>query len=578
MPVVLVRATTVKYDALDVVGLDPSAHRADGRSPPRQHGNSSEHASEEKHKMKGSAGRRAVTIVELLIAMAISLVVLYALMWQFNVGVSQVAEGRASVELLGQLRGTTRSLQQDLRRVTSSARPWATPATADGYLELIEGSAYDTGQLSIFSATPSGFTDVPSADMSFGDFDDVVALTARSEGSPFVGFFLDTSTLTPVRRSIDSHYAEIIWWAIWDDRNGDGQPTAGAQPSEITLYRRVLLIRPDLGAVFSRTVPTSNLAQLWNELKTFYDNTDISTHPVVTVAGGNITVNLIANSLTDLVKRENRFCHHPILAFDNSTNSFSVLSPAYPFDMVRNRIGSVDFLPALNTMVKTGDRQGEDVIQGNLLAFDVKVYDPHAPLIASTSGSDVLSPNDPGFARLGTGPGAISVGEFVDMFYMRYVLPRLIAGYGSNPSNWPAWAVSEPTRVYPLPEYRSHFSAPPSFYDLNNNGAWNPGEPFRGPTVPTYDTWSYHYEQDGINQDQALVSGAPMLFSWRSAVDQGTDGLDNDGIKGVDNPEERETWPAYTEPLRAVKVTIRAIEPTSRVVRQLSVIQDFVPF
>ncbi|GIW90808.1 MAG: hypothetical protein KatS3mg109_1240 [Pirellulaceae bacterium] len=528
--------------------------------------------------MRRSVTPAGVTIVELLIAMTISLVVLYALMWQFNAGVTQVAEGRASVELLGQLRATTRTLQLDLRHITGSARPWATPATSDGYFELIEGPAYDTGQLSSFG--PGGFVDVAAADMSFGDFDDVLAMTVRSENGPFVGFYLDPSSAVPVRRSLDSHYAEVIWWASWMDRDGNGQPNAGSLPSEVTLYRRLLLVRPDLGTIFTRTVPNNaaGLAQLWNDLKTFYDNTDISTHPVVSTAGGNVTVALVANSLADLVKRENRFCHHPILAFDNNTNSYSLFTPSYPFDMARGPVGSVDLLPALNTVIKAGDRQGEDVIQGNILAFDVKVFDPHAPMIASTSGTDVLSPNDPGFGRAGTGPGAISAGEFVDMFYMRYVLPRVASAYGANPSGWPAWAVTEPTRVYPLPEYRSHFSAPPAFYDLNGNGLWDPGEPFRGPTVPTYDTWSFHYEQDGINQDAALAAGAPMLFAWRSIVDQGTDGVDNDGIKGVDNPEERETWPAYTEPLRAVKVVIRAIEPTSRVVRQLSVIQDFVPF
>jgi type II secretory pathway pseudopilin PulG len=506
------------------------------------------------------AKRRGISIVELLIAMTISLVVLYALMWQFNVRAGQVAEARASVELLSQLRGTTRALHQDLRRVTAQARPWATTSSADGYIELIEGWGYDTGQLS--TIINGAFADIAATNMLFGDFDDVVAMTIRSEGAPFVGFYLDTSGLTPVRRALDSHYAEVIWWTVWNDTNQDNQPEVG----EIALYRRLLLIRPDLGTVFSQTAPVNSLSSLWSSLKLFYDSTDISTHPVVNVSGGNVTVQLVANSLADLTKRENRFCHHPILAFDNAAGSYSLFTPTYPFDMARGRVGTVDLLPALNTVVKAGDRAGEDVIQGNLLAFDMKVYDPNAPIISSSSGGDALSPNDPGFGRPGTGPGAISAGEFVDLFYMRYVEPRV--------SGTPAWAISEPTRVYPFAQYRSHFSAPPAFYDLNNNGRWDVGEPMRGPTVPTYDSWSFHYEQDGINQDSALAA----VWPWRAAVDQGANGVDDDGARGVDDPEERETAPPYTEPLRGVKISLRVIEPGSRVVRQASVIQDFVPY
>jgi hypothetical protein len=308
-----------------------------------------------------------------------------------------------------------------------------------------------------------------------------------------------------------------------------------------------------------------------------------------------VTIELVANSLADLTKRENRFCHHPILAFDNATQSYFLYPPTYPystypfdmarFHMARGRVGTVDLVPALNTVVKAGDRAGEDVIQGNVLAFDMKVYDPNAPIIRSSSGDEALSPNDPGFRWPGT--GTVAIGEFVDMFYMNY------RGVSGTPIN-------EPTSVYPFAQYRSHFSGPPAFYDLNNDGRWNfvdlnnngqfdegdrPLEPMRGPTVPTYDSWSFHYEQDGINQDgdlaRDLAAVWPALLTvwpWRRAVDQGTNGVDDDGLRGVDDPEEREAPPPYTEPLRGVKISIRVYEPGSRVVRQASVIQDFVPY
>lgn len=472
--------------------------------------------------------RQGISIIELLIAMTISLVVLYAMMWQFNVRVGQVAEARASVELLGQLRGTTRTLQHDLRRHTADARPWATSSSGAGYIELIEGPGFDFESLT--NANPN--------DDFFGDFDDVVALTVRSEGSPFVGFLWNPSS-NPPRQAIDSHYAEVVWWTVWSDANADAVP----QASEIALYRRQLLIRPDLGTVFSYSGPATNLAAAWAALKTFYDNSDVSTHPVVSASGGNISIQLVANSLADLVRRENRFCHHPILRLDNSSGSYSSWTPSFPYEMVRGRMGSVDFLPALNTVVKMDDpggayfRSGEDVIQGNVLAFDVKVYDPEAPIVLSVSGREAISPNDPGFQAFANNPSPVSYGDYVDMFFMRpFGVAYPLAAFAGPPAI--------PLRRIPSPNW----------------------------SVPLYDTWCFDYEQDGVDQD------------GDGKVDEGTNGIDDiDDINGVvqlgvDDPGERETQPPYNVPLRGVKISIRVMEPSSRTVRQMSVIQDFVPF
>ena len=77
------------------------------------------------------------------------------------------------------------------------------------------------------------------------------------------------------------------------------------------------------------------------------------------------------------------------------------------------------------------------------------------------------------------------------------------------------------------------------------------------------------YERDGTNQDFAS-EGMATIF------DEGTDGLDNDGINGVDDPGERETSPPYPVPLRGIQVTIRLYEPGTRQVRQATVGADFI--
>ena len=89
----------------------------------------------------------------------------------------------------------------------------------------------------------------------------------------------------------------------------------------------------------------------------------------------------------------------------------------------------------------------------------------------------------------------------------------------------------------------------------------------------TYDTWPFHYEHDGVDQQDGAVAGG--------TADEGTNGLDDlvNGARtnGVDDVGERETSPPYPFPLRGLKVTIRMIESDTRQVRQVSVVADFVP-
>ena len=83
--------------------------------------------------------------------------------------------------------------------------------------------------------------------------------------------------------------------------------------------------------------------------------------------------------------------------------------------------------------------------------------------------------------------------------------------------------------------------------------------------MATYDTWSFYYERDGVDQDGFY------------GADQGTDGFDNDGTNGVDDLCERETSPPYPVPLRGLQVRIRIYEPDTRQMRQTSVSANFVP-
>src|SRR5262249_42397413 len=81
----------------------------------------------------------------------------------------------------------------------------------------------------------------------------------------------------------------------------------------------------------------------------------------------------------------------------------------------------------------------------------------------------------------------------------------------------------------------------------------------------TWDSFSIHYEHDGIDQDG--INGA----------DQGTDGFDNNNDGVVDDIGERETIAPYPVPLRGIQITIRCYEPDSRQVHEVKVVESFVP-
>ncbi len=110
------------------------------------------------------------------------------------------------------------------------------------------------------------------------------------------------------------------------------------------------------------------------------------------------------------------------------------------------------------------------------------------------------------------------------------------------------------------------------------------------PGYNVYDTWSSHYENDGLNEDGYYFGGPWHRFDqptgtwitdppgerWRQDVDQGVDGVDTSRALGVDDVHERETAPPYDKPLRGMQAIIRTYERDSRAIRQVRVNQHFM--
>ena len=335
-----------------------------------------------------------LTIMELLVASAISLLMVAGLVTAFQVISDQVASARAVLEISGQLRIGQHVIREDVSNVSAPVRPWLRPADGHGYFEYFEGPMHDR-------RTPG------NNDSIVGDIDDIIMFTARSELEPFRGRF-NGGVIT-------SREAEIIIWARWDDADGNGQ----VDPEEqVTVHRRVLLVRPDL------TLPAVSLAN-------FYQANDVSARVGPT--------RLMANSLSDLTKRENRFAH---------------LSNSFPFRIDRA------FLESLAQSRANEPNEGRDVVLSNVLTFDVQAYDPLVEVRRDPNGVALL-PHDNGYNAAAGVANVIGVGGYVDLNYVR-------AGYVSSGS--------------------SHFSGTPHpLSRLGNNRS--------------YCTWPFHYESDGVNQD-----------------------------------------------------------------------------
>lgn len=509
---------------------------------------------------------RALTLVEMLIGMAITLVMMAAVVNLFaNIGAG-VRIRRATMEMSGELRMMRATLFNDLAGATCRALPWQRPDEDPGYIEIVEGELEDSNPTDLtlnlkISQLPGSQVVDPNriTDASgLGDYDDVLALTVRNETAPFKGRARSvreggdpTVAGDWIDNTIESNVAEVIWYAVENPADG-----SLGEPGMRTIYRRVLLVAPSYGSVtrqvppppspgvqkrgsdprldLSGVPPANRLAAL----RAFQLEYDIS----VRLEGDR----LVPNSLGDLSKRENRFAHlfdpalpsggfpHVLMLAAIRSNSYATVPPDTDGPLR-------PFGPKFETLT---DRQGEDVMLSNVLAFDVRVFDPGAPLFEYPLNSNTIV-EPVGINVYSTAGGT---------FFADVVNNGNLVGFGAYVDlGW------DDNYDYPI-----NANNPLTHFQEEREAGWHPSVPVRGhPCV--YDTWSYHYEHDGLDQDNDGL------------IDEGTNGLDDDGLNGVDDLLERETSPPYPVPLRGMQVKIRIYEPDTRQIREATVTRNFVP-
>jgi hypothetical protein len=179
-------------------------------------------------------------------------------------------------------------------------------------------------------------------------------------------------------------------------------------------------------------------------------------------------------------------------------------------------------VPAAARFDSSTGREGEDAVLTNVIGFDVRIFDPQAP--ARINGGGIVYPGEQGYAA---GAPAGFAGGFIDLGNdLNPATATLLSGTGSGKSG------------------------------LAKTGATG---------TAIYDTWSVHYETNGVDDDSIL------------GPDQGTNGLDDStpADNFPDDPGEAEVPPPYPAPLRAIEIRIRCYDPESKQVRQTTVRQSF---
>ena len=502
--------------------------------------------------------RSGFTLVEILVATAISLIMLGAVVAVFASVMQSINQARAVLETSDRLRSAAELLRADLKGLTVIPVPPRDPANNEGYFEYTEGPIGQNGQIRPFAgAHPLAVVNLddldaagnPYQDSTVGDNDDILMFTTRSTGRPFVGRCLVSGQPT----TIESDVAEVAWFVRGN-----------------RLYRRLRIVAPKAMALCDvnangRLDPAEWIPANDTGAVNFNRYYDVAVH-FDRNAGG-----WVFSTLGDLTKPENRYAHligdplnpasfpfHPhragwqplglpTLAESASAGAAttwltsgllpalsltSLAAPLDKWDLWTNPYPVAEVDPQtglLRTVVdpQTGllrtleqlYRESEDLVLTNVVAFDVKIWDPTAPIGAVQTGG-VVRPGDLGFSLAST---AVGRGAYVDLAYAPTTNPSVFSGV-------------------PLAKTR-----------LASAG------------LAVYDTWSSHYEKDGIDQDG--VGG----------VDTGTDGFDNDNDGLVDEFDEWEAPPPYPAPCRGIQITIRVFEPDSRQLRQVTIMQDFLP-
>lgn len=557
------------------------------------------------HRIRRSSSNTGFTLIEMLIAMAITLLMMAAVARAFAFVGERVRDSRGNVSLSSELRDLTTRLNDELRNCTVSLKPvTGNDPEPNGYFEYYEGPMTDA-TTTIFGRYPTIDGSTVAQDSRFGDLDDYLAFTAIAPpGSWFTGqvpAYMLNAALDPTSGSatevaaktpvvIRSRYAEIVYF-VNPERNATTGVAIDADgdrmPDRLMLYRRVLLIRPDLNLSSGTLLRTTAGGNWLTGMAGVHQLADLSVRRQLD-SDGSPTVNVVANSLADLAKPHNRFAHvrvpwstvntwagvgggspdysMPMLALEDLEPNGLLLADNTTPPTYRPQSSGTNNAPVVTptrmsgflsrSFVLSGDRSGEDVVASNVRALDVQIFDPTAAFYLSSTGL-VVCPGDAGYrdvlndttASIAGVPG----GGFVDLAYP-VVAGGATRGWGtlitsSYPANPPLTAHSFPYNLRSnLTNIQSAFSglefnSTTGFPTATSNKTYSNSLLKSGRVVilnnritlfqPAFDTYTSSYERDGYYQDRRYNGTLFQGTKWNlyntgeaSITDLAADGID----------------------------------------------------
>jgi len=242
--------------------------------------------------------RTGYTLVEILVSVTLMLLLMLAVTQLFRYVGETVTSGQNELKIAEKLRGVQNLLEQDLANVSVPANPPRRMADNEGYLCIIEGRGGSYMNLveqgvDFWNADKVALNpDTGGYDSTIQDVDDILMFTVRTndENMKYRGLVGGLPG--------ESQEAEICWFVRGN-----------------TLYRRVLLIVPQQNQNLQNWLVNhrSDSANPYGPALGFYKDNDVSIH----LDGENV----VANTLGDLTRRENRYGHW---ATDFRTNTKNV--------------------------------------------------------------------------------------------------------------------------------------------------------------------------------------------------------------------------------------------------------------
>jgi prepilin-type N-terminal cleavage/methylation domain-containing protein len=538
------------------------------------------------------------TLIELLIAVSLSLLLLLGVTEMFRHVGSTMSDTQKSLNMSANLNGVAMTLRSDLEKIDPrlAHQPYnmtqpSYAGDAPGYLEITEGmnAPYSATVSSGLHFSIEQVALSPDAsdgiDRTVGDVDDILAFTAQANEAdyPFRGLINDTMP------QVLPSCAEIIWFV-----------------RGTTLYRRVLLYDE-----YNTSADRSTIDQVQ---QSFYARNDLSVHLDVTT--------IKANTMQELSRRERRFAHtittFPYPLYDSTNEAWYYLRMPTLEEMSHSSWSLTNPLPTFSGTIKGNPpsstaaywdfwetpniwdglnsesgslsstvttprhpRAGEDIVLKNVISFDVKVWNPYWVPCYDIYASETSGTNVSSVSWKWAPPQYVDLGQ--DRFYLQNPTTQEWNWYPVNYSQDLTQTVNSTT----LPNGTIIPSPPPATTnsgrgygfvlkgryntstanrrlataDATSTKKWYEDEQIEvtptGGGSPTYRTW---------NQFSASALPMPCVFdSWTT---QYTPLADAAG----------DIWavpPPYTDDLHSIQITIRCFEPQSGHIKQVRVVQNF---